>query len=224
MKKTLVALTILMVLVLQGCATSRSVIDIHAPAEHVNTQVNDPSRPSLYIRQVIDKRQFQDAPNSADIPSLGFEGASAATEDIKARAVGRKRNGYGKALGDILLPEGTTVTDLVQAAAAEGFEKAGWQVVNNANSSQDVTTVDIEVTRFWTWFQPGFWSLALNTDIETEFGISDQHHISPIHVHNRDKMQVALDSDWKKSTELALEQYRDAIASQAKPWPQGSRP
>lgn len=216
MKRAFLALLVVATAMLQGCATSRSVVDIQAPIA-TSTQVSHSARPSLYIRQISDERQFQDAPRSADIPSLGFEGASAATAEIKSRAIGRKRNGYGKALGDVLLPEGAAVTDLVRSSASEGFERAGWRVVNNPGVSQNVTTVDIEITRFWTWFQPGFWAIALNTDIETEFAFSDQRHLSPIHVHNRDSMQLVLENDWKNNTELTLGQYRDAIAAQAMP-------
>ena len=34
---------------------------------------------------------------------LGFEGSAKSTAEIKARAIGRKRNGFGKALGDVLI-------------------------------------------------------------------------------------------------------------------------
>ncbi len=56
--------------------------------------------------KVEDDRKFQDKPASADIPSLKGEQSNATVEE-KARAVARKRNGYGKALGDILLKDET---------------------------------------------------------------------------------------------------------------------
>ncbi|MBY5985937.1 hypothetical protein KUW18_17765 [Halomonas sp. DP5Y7-2] len=217
MKRSLLIATAMAVLLLQGCATSRSTVNIPAPdpATVTATATHAIPGPSLYIRNVTDQRHFEEAPRSADIPSLGFEGATAATAERKARAIGRKRNGFGKALGDVQLPEGTTVTDLIRAYASEGFEDAGWHVV--AQPADDVTTVDIAVTRFWSWFQPGFWAIALNTDIETEFAFSDKHEVSPIHVHVKDHMQVAVDSDWVANNQLTLERYREAVAQQAVP-------
>jgi hypothetical protein len=39
--------------------------------------------------------------------------------------VARKRNGWGKVLGDILLPEGRTVSDLVEEVVAKAFIESG---------------------------------------------------------------------------------------------------
>ena len=212
------ALVVLTAALLQGCATSRSVVDIQAPEAASPSQMASQSpRPSLYIRQISDERQFEEAPRSADIPSLGFEGANAASAELKSRAVGRKRNGYGKALGDVLLPEDTTVADLIRTSASHGFEEAGWRVVNSPDTSQDVETVDIAITRFWTWVKPGFWAIALNTDIETSFSFSGQHQLPPIHTHIKDSMQMITDGDWKETIEATLDKYRDAIAEKASP-------
>ena len=63
----------------------------------------------IFIESVTDERIFQENPKSQDIPSLGLGGSANATEIIRKRAIGRKRNTYGKALGDILLEEGQTV-------------------------------------------------------------------------------------------------------------------
>ncbi|MBR9772189.1 MULTISPECIES: flagellar biosynthesis protein [unclassified Halomonas] len=215
MKRIMLAAIIVAAALLQGCATSRSTVDVQTPNTGTVSQAH--TGPSLYIRNVTDQRHFEEAPRSADIPSLGFEGAEAATDELKSRAIGRKRNGYGKALGDVLLPEDKTITELVRVYASEGFEDAGWNVVNSADASDDVTTVDIGVTRFWTWVKPGFWAIALNTDIETEFTFSDARQLEPIHAHLKDRMQMVVDSDWATSNQLTLESYRQAIAQKATP-------
>ncbi|WP_157719145.1 hypothetical protein [Halopseudomonas salegens] len=87
---------------------------------------------SVYIASVVDNRVFEEAPRDPPVPSLGFEGASAATDAIKARAIGRKRDSYGKALGDILLPEGQSVEQLIRLHATTAFNDTGWQVVDIA--------------------------------------------------------------------------------------------
>lgn len=215
MKKILFFVLLVAVAALQGCATSRSVVDVSSPSD--TSQVLE-SAPYLYIRNVTDARTFQEAPRSADIPSLGFGGANAAAEEIKARAIGRKRNGWGKAMGDILLPEGGTVEKLVREAATAGFQDAGWRVVQSPNSPQDeMATVDITIKQFWSWFQPGFWSVSANSRVETVFDFSDKKMIAPIVVEYKDRMQFVTDDDWQEAIQQVLTEYRDELAREARP-------
>src|SRR5690606_19720516 len=99
----LVALTIMMV----GCAANRSVVDVQVPA------LTSTGGQKVVI-MAIDERTFETKPRSADIPSL--KGGEISDTSITERAIARKRNGYGKALGDVLLPSGRTVSQLVGAA------------------------------------------------------------------------------------------------------------
>jgi hypothetical protein len=66
---------------------------------------------------------FTVAPPSADIASL--DPAEDSSDASKARAIGRKKNGYGKALGDVVLPEGKTVSGLAESALTTGFQPGG---------------------------------------------------------------------------------------------------
>ena len=61
------------------------------------------------IKIIEDKRVFEEKPKQANIPSLkgGLQKATAAD---KAKAIARKRNGYGKAMGDIFLRDETVVS------------------------------------------------------------------------------------------------------------------
>jgi hypothetical protein len=67
---------------------------------------------------VTDRRVFEVNPRQANIPSL-MNDAEIKNPAITARAVARKRGGFGKTLGDVgdvLLPEGRTVTNVVAVA------------------------------------------------------------------------------------------------------------
>ncbi|MCP3927681.1 MAG: flagellar biosynthesis protein, partial [Bacteroidetes bacterium] len=85
-----------------GCATNRGILDV---------KVDIPQNPSegktIAIVRVTDIRQFEVAPLSPSVPSL--RGDDIENHAITVRAIARKRNGYGKAIGDIVLPEGRTV-------------------------------------------------------------------------------------------------------------------
>ena len=98
---------IVFICVFASCATNRGYLNVPVDTGSLSA----PNGKQVYIRSITDNRQFQDKPLSADIPSLGFGGLNNATPEIKSRAIARKRNSYGKALGDILLEEGQTVED-----------------------------------------------------------------------------------------------------------------
>lgn len=70
-----------------------------------------------------DNRTFTIKPPSADMASLDPDEDPG--DASKARAIGRKRNGYGKALGDVVLPEGKTVSGLVESALTTGKRLVG---------------------------------------------------------------------------------------------------
>lgn len=77
------------------------------------------SRSAGYI-SAVDERVFQIDPRSADIPSLKND-EEVNDASITQRAIGRKRNGFGKGLGDVVLPSGRTVSQLVGNAVATAY-------------------------------------------------------------------------------------------------------
>ena len=95
--------------ILTGCATSRGVLDLKVP-----DLPNPASSQAVKIMDVTDKRVFEIEPKKPSIPSLQNDEIN--DPKITRRAVARKRNGFGAALGDILLPEGQTVEQLTRAA------------------------------------------------------------------------------------------------------------
>jgi uncharacterized lipoprotein YajG len=133
-----------------GCATNRGVLN-------VQTQVppNPTSGKAVKIVTVVDQRKFEAASRNPSVPSL--KDSDIANKAITERAIARKRNTYGKALGDILLPEGQTVEGLVRDALTRAFRESGYRVVEEG----DATPIEVEVDQFWAWFTPGFWAASL---------------------------------------------------------------
>lgn len=189
--------------VLGGCATSRSEVRIAAPA--VATAPTTHTR-AVVIQSVRDERSFAVAPSEPSTPSLGHEGSSDA---VKARAIARKRNTYGQALGDVLLQDGQTVTGLVRENIAAAFRQAGYRVASDvASAGPSPLLVDVRIKKFWSWMQPGFVAITLHSTIETELQLTGGGPVTTVSVKTEDSRQIAGDSAWVETVEKALAAYR----------------
>ncbi len=152
-----------------GCATNRGIVDVRIPESP-----NPASGTAVTILRVTDKRVFEKAPRVASVPSL--RGGEIGDQAITSRAIARKRNGYGKALGDILLPEGRTVEDLVRESLAKSFRDAGYRVIDAASGSTDkAVPIEADIEQFWSWVTPGFWAVSM----ELEAKVSIKGDIPP---------------------------------------------
>ncbi len=199
---------------LAGCATSRSEISLDDPTKSINTAAVA-SGQTVIIRHIKDERVFEHAPKDPSTPSLGFEGANNASEELKARAVGRKRNAYGKALGDILLQDGQTVESEIRKNLSAALTQAGYRIETENAGSPDVLTIDVYIKKFWAWLQPGFWAIKLNTDIATDLQLSGAVTPNTISVHTEESRQIATDSAWIEIIGQALTDYREQVIKEA---------
>ncbi|MCD6079422.1 MAG: flagellar biosynthetic protein [Ramlibacter sp.] len=199
--------------ILGGCATSRSEVRIAPPDAAAAAAVTKPR--AVVIRSVQDTRQFAEKPADPSVPSLGEGGASQASDSVKARAIARKRNTYGQALGDVLLQEGQTVTGLVRENLSAAFRQAGYRVATDAASAgPNPLNVDVSVRKFWAWFTPGFWTITLTANIETELRISDGGVPVVVSVVTKDDLMAAGESAWVETVQKALVAYRANAARQ----------
>ena len=98
-----------------GCATNRGIVDVRVPET-----TNPETSATVKIMKVTDRRVFQVKPNSPSIPSLRNDEIN--DPAITKRALARKRNTYGMALGDILLPPDRTVEHLTREALERGVK------------------------------------------------------------------------------------------------------
>lgn len=147
---------------LSACATNRSVVEIKQPPSAA-TQTKAVAK----ITDVRDLRRFDVNPRDPSLPSIGDENE---IKDLKitSRAIGRKRNGYGMALGDVMLPETTNVATLVRNAATRALQENGYRVVDA--SSPDFNTaipLAIDIEQFWAWVTPGMFEGSMDFDSRT---------------------------------------------------------
>ena len=202
--------------VMAGCATSRSVITVEGPPAAAADVVAG-SKGTVVIRSVTDERVFEQAPKDASIPSLGGEGADKASAELKARAVGRKRNAYGKALGDIVLKEGQTVESIVRDNVAAALRAVGYNVADaNAAVSGTPVTIDVHIKKFWAWLQPGFWVLAVHSKIATDFDVGSGQPTS-IEVAVVNKSPAVTDGMWAVTIAKALSHFRTEVVNKVPP-------
>lgn len=209
--------------ILTGCATSRSEVKLSttattpATATAVSAQTQSASNgKTVFIRSVKDERVFEEAPKEPSTPSLGSEGAKGSPELIKAKAIARKRNTFGKALGDVLLGEGQTVTGVVKNDLKNALKKAGYRVEEFDASRPDMIVLDVHIKQFWAWFQPGFWAIKLNANIETVIDVSGSGSPTTVSVHTEDSRQVATDSAWIEAVDKGRQAYEAEAAIKLK--------
>jgi hypothetical protein len=207
--------SLLVVAALAGCATSRSEIRLTSPPPSPRAD----SGVELVIRSIEDARVFEERPPHPGTPSLGWGGAAAAPPEVKARAVGRKRNAYGRALGDVLLQQGETVVEVLRQNLVAALANAGYRVVDASRASPAALQMDVRIEKFWAWFQPGFWQITLNGDIATRLNFEGHNQPHLVSVAAQDKRQAAHDRAWVEILDMALAQYRAAVATEAANFP-----
>ena len=194
-----IALGIVMLAVLTGCATSRSEIEVNVPQAAVKAAASNGKKVSI---SAVDDRTFQIKPKQADIPSLKNDEVN--DKSITERAIGRKRNAYGKGLGDVLLPSGRTVSGIVSEAVASAYRQAGYEVVTGP-AAADATEVKVHIVEFWSWFSPGFWSVAVNNKAHLKIESQAAPGLEVV-TRKSDNMQAVTENDWKEITEAGLQE------------------
>jgi len=143
---------------LSGCAASRSEVEVSVPKPTVT-----PTKAAVKITEVTDKRRFEVDPRSPLTPSI--RGNEIDNKQLTARAVGRKRGGFGNAWGDVVLPEGQTVSGLVAQVLEAALIEKGYAVIPNGASGYDTALpLSAEVIKFWSWVSPGFATISVSQE------------------------------------------------------------
>ncbi len=206
-------LLVMLVLVgiFSGCATNRGIIELN---EEVSS--NPETGTAIKFVRVSDKRVFQVSPPQANIPSLKYD-EDINKPEIKSRAIARKRNAYGKALGDILLPEGKTIMGLVESNLSKGLRQSGYRVVSKEDQDfKEATPVEVDIDKFWGWFSPGFWSIGINfeTSIVVTAPAGDFKDGMEFDSKVQKRFQTAAEGNWLETINAAMDVLYKDIASE----------
>jgi hypothetical protein len=210
MQNSLILLAI--AILVSGCATTRGVLEIEA-----EESVNPESGQAVKIVQVVDLREFQTAPPEPDIPSL--KNNEIDDPAITSRAIARKRNTFGQAMGDILLPEGQTVMGLVSSSLAKGLRENGFRVLEESAAEYAAAApIAVDIEKFWGWFQPGFWQLKLHyvTSITVSGPVGPFADVVTFSSDVEMGFQTASSGNWQQTIDASLDELNDEITATLK--------
>jgi len=192
-------LAVAALVLLAGCATNRAEVDVLRPGD---TQTPAPSNGKKVYISAVDDRVFQIKPSSSDIPSLKYDEID--DKSITERAIARKRNNFNMAIGDVLLPEGRTVSELVGNAVATAYRQAGYEVVRSPGA-RDVSEVKVNIIEFWSWYSA---EGVLDKVLRNKSLLQIKAPGTPVQTVKTlvsENVKVATDTDWKTITESGLE-------------------
>jgi hypothetical protein len=185
---------------LAGCAVNRSIVDISALPAYATE-----AKQVVAIIEIRDLRQFTADPRDPAMPSLASE-TDAHDPAVTARSIGRKRSSYGTHAGEVLLPEGKTVTDLVRDAATTALREKGYTVVDDP-ALPGVVPLSIDIEQFWAWFRPGLMYVTVEFDSRLRIYGGDMFERTPTVIagHAEIANVVASDGTWSAAVQRGLD-------------------
>lgn len=191
----------LVVVFASGCAVTRSEMDV----AEVQIQ-NPPTGQEVKFVSVQDERGFELEPGEPSTPSL--KNGEIDNEAITSRAIARKRNGYGQALGDILLPESKTVSSVVENRLSRSFAEKGYRVLSPGDAGyESAMPLAVDIQKFWGWFNPGFFTIDLSFEIMLRVTgpVAGLDHGATFGGRAKESFAAAVEDNWRKVMEKALE-------------------
>ncbi len=141
-----------------NCAMNRSILDLRGDTAYIEAG----NRP-VYISEIEDQRIFVSdrvlKENKKGAVDHGYESHSLGFGDksdpaLRERAIARKRNGMGEYCGDILLPEGHSVKELVRDVAIDALHQKGYRIVDFVPDNSSALPFKIIINHFWGSFLP----------------------------------------------------------------------
>lgn len=197
---------------LAGCAVSRSVVDVSVLPAHATE-----AKQVVTIIEIRDLRQFTANPGDPAMPSLASE-TDAHDPAVKARSIGRKRTSYGTHAGELLLPQGKTVTDLVRSAATTALREKGYVVVDDP-SLPGVVPLSIDIEQFWVWFTPGLLHVTVDFDSRLRIYGGNMHDDAPAVVRGRASVAdiVASDATYARAVQRGLDDLMLGMKAEFEP-------
>jgi len=193
---------------LSACAVTRS--EVAVPSQS-STQAE--SGMAVVLVPPVDARRFEAAPTDPSVPSLKMAD-QITNPEITSRALGRKRNGYGMAMGDVLLNPPQTASTLVGDAVKAGLRDSGFRVVDAADPAYATAPkVNVRIGEFWTWITPGFGSIKLDnkTTLVIDGNLPGLSPPQTVEVHETKGYFVITESEWAPFIDSALAKVRERV-------------
>jgi uncharacterized lipoprotein YajG len=122
--------------------------------------------------------------------------------------IGRQRDGYGLALGDVQLKAGETVETRTRMLIREGLKRHGYKV-----AAESSNTINVSINQFWAWFTPGLVSSAFESQLSCEIDmvVNGRHEKFTVDGRGRNAGGIASDANWKISYRRAFADFLDNL-------------
>lgn len=194
-----IATVVVSSVVLTGCVTGRRTIPLDVPSSSAVPAVKD----DIDIRSVVDNRHFENKPPSPSTPSINGD-VNKMDKDTLKTMIGRQRNGYGKAMGDIQLAPGETVETRTRSLISEEMKRRGYATVPGS-----VNSMDVSINKFWAWFTPGFMTVTFESQLscDIELVLKGKREKFTVEGYGKNPGQVASDANWKLAYSRAFDDF-----------------
>lgn len=181
-----------------GCVLGRRSISLSVPAPTATKGAGQVS-----IGAITDGRRFESDPDSPSTPSVDGDVSKMSPEQL-AQMIGRQRNGYGMAMGDIALSGGDNVQGKMRELVTTALSKRGYSIGSGAANS-----VSVRIDEFWAWFTPGMWSIGFEARVRGSFTVRKGGTSRTFSVLGAGENlgQVASDKNWQEAYERAFDDF-----------------
>lgn len=108
----------------------------------------------------------------------------------------------------VLTPE-QTVRGLTREALETALLENGWNVIHDEkNVTPNTVIVDVTITKWWAWMNPGFWQLTLSSNMAATVQ-STRKGDQPINVasHYEEGFQMATETNWLSVLQHAFDRF-----------------
>jgi hypothetical protein len=174
---------------------------------HSSATVTSATGKAVIIDAVQDARKFEEDPSDPSVPSLKKGDEYKLDADQRKLAIARKRNGWGKAIGDILLENGQTVETVARDLVADGFARHGYQVLApGAPSTADAVHVNVTIDEFWAWFTPGMWTVDMEGKIHTLIRTGTGVQLD-VRAYGKNSGASGKEDNWREAYDRAFKDY-----------------
>ena len=181
-----------------GCVVGRRTVDLPVPPA---TSL-PASKGTVAISSIEDARHFENKPDHPSTPSIDGDVNSQSAEQLSV-VIGRQRNGYGHAMGDIALPAGETVQTRVKDLITQGFAQHGYTITTDASADN---TVNVKIDRFWAWMPYS----SISAQIECSFTVKRDGHTATFTAEGTGVAVCAIsytNADWQLAYTRAFEDF-----------------
>jgi uncharacterized lipoprotein YajG len=184
-----------------GCVTGRRTFSLPVASHGVPAATHG----KVYIAVVTDDREFQNKPSEPSIPSINGDVTKLSAQE-KDRMIGRQRNGFGGAMGDIALPSDDSVTKRARLLVEQGLMRKGYEIAADPSAPKSVT---VSVKEFWAWMTPGFLALTFEAKLSCLITVTDAGGVRTTIVkgYGINHGQIAKDGNWQEAYDPVFEDF-----------------